>query len=865
MLQPLFKFRPHKSNIEDLEAISVACEPLIQDILKRLKSWEPGDSRQHYLFIGPRGIGKTHILLLVQNRIIKNKVLYKKWYPLLLPEEAYSITRISDLLITSLEILSNETENEKIKEIYNAVKYDDDDKRVKDLCLDAFRHFHKSTGRGILLMFENVNRMFEKQIKNRLDIHYLRTVLTEEEWLAAICTSPTFLSSVTDPAKPLFEFFEVKVIRELSPEEQQDMFYKMAKRNDNENVKENIKQYKSRLRALYHFTGGNPRLTVMLYDLVAHHAVAKVTGELDYLLDQITPFYQDRMKEISEQEAQILTKMALLHEGCTPTELAKEVRLPAKTVRSLLARLLKSGYVRAETRRKKQTIYIIPERFFRIWHLMNHSRAMRGMVQYLLEFFSTWYATKEERDMVWRELVQKFQSVLMEKDEKRLKDLTECMKYISEISKGDERIDREFDRLEQMVRLEPLKTIEEELIMLDKEFSTNSYYYSKKGFFLGFKLNTQDKALKAFHQAIKQNPDDIASRIRLLNYLDFIEELNAAKNESQKIIQLISQAKNIETSTYISELLNDLFNEENEYSRYISSILLGYLVNKDIVKRIISSLNKINYKTDIPEIANVLGYYNSPIVIKPLIRLLINSKSQNRWICVRAIEIFLKNNIQNESVQNKLEKLTDYVEPLINLLNDESSIVRAISAYILGLIGSDKTEHPLLYCLRDSNEFLRFRAVKSLITCASENSQKQLIDILSDNNEKIRLAGAIALLRLMVEKDIPFIPKVLKVLAETKDYENRIIVFEVIKHSIITSFNHGKLEYITEFLNCFSKYSNESDNFFKPHKIALKYLQSNRDPAILERQHPEMREAVQLLVDSYDEGAAKKKVKNNEN
>ncbi|MEW5804052.1 MAG: hypothetical protein AB1847_18300 [bacterium] len=41
---------------------------------------------------------------------------------------------------------------------------------------------------------------------------------------------------------------------------------------------------------------------------------------------------------------------------------------------------------------------------------------------------------------------------------------------------------------------------------------------------------------------------------------------------------------------------------------------------------------------------------------------------------------------------------------------------------------------------------------------------------------------------------------------------------------------------------------------YAPYMIALEYLQSGRDPAVMERQQPEMREAIQLLVDAFTIG-----------
>src|SRR3990172_9174975 len=126
-------FRPNRTSVEDLEAIFVGREHLLQDILLHLNRWQAGVSRQHYLFIGPRGIGKTNLLLLLENRINKSPELREKWYPISLPEDIYGVTKVSDLLVDSLKILAEKTNDHDAKQTYQRIQFDDNEDRVIDL------------------------------------------------------------------------------------------------------------------------------------------------------------------------------------------------------------------------------------------------------------------------------------------------------------------------------------------------------------------------------------------------------------------------------------------------------------------------------------------------------------------------------------------------------------------------------------------------------------------------------------------------------------------------------------------------------------------------------------------------------------
>ncbi len=81
-----------------------------------------------------------------------------------------------------------------------------------------------------------------------------------------------------------------------------------------------------------------------------------------------------------------------------------------------------------------------------------------------------------------------------------------------------------------------------------------------------------------------------------------------------------------------------------------------------------------------------------------------------------------------------------------------------------------------------------------------------------------------------------------------------IIFSQVVRAYFKTAFSSGNLAKVREAIESAKINLKYNDMFFIPYNTALKYLESDRDPAIIERQHPEMRDAVQLLVKVYDEG-----------
>ena len=833
-------YRPHRTNSEDLEAIVVGREPVLREILERLRRWEPGTTRQHYLIIGPRGIGKTYLLRLVEHRIRQSAELRKKWYPISFPEESFRVTKVSDLLINMLRILSEETQAADIQKMYEQARYDQDEARVVDLSLDTLRSFSQMMGRGILLMVENVNRMFEKQIKHRSEIHLLRKILIEEEWLWIICTSPTYLNAVTQPEEPLFEFFQVQRLKELSPDEQQQMLYKLAVFYKNTRFEAYLRQFQSRFQALYHFTGGSPRLTVMMYDLVANQNIRDVQIELDSLLDQITPFYQGRMGDISEQEGMLLEAMSLLSEGCSPTELAKEVRLPGENVRALLSRLEKGGYVHREKRRQKKTVYIISERFFRIWHQMNNSRQAHGRVQYLLEFFTSWYSTREERDQIWRELQTEFQHGLKRGDGERVEDIAEYMKYVAEISEGRERFEREFDRLRQLVSSSEYQ-VDQAFAELDLRHQEDGDYFVSKGYFLAHDLDHHEAALSAFQRAVELKPGDIIPYFNVAVALDKLGRSEEARNAYRQAKDyLYSQRTRAQTESEDQNVLLEVLREGTDSSLVrIAAYLIGRSKSLVVIPTLSSIIQTAKLATRRQHCATALGLLGSEDAISVLCEAL-----PDREPIVRGSAATALGHIGSERA----------VEPLIGCLQDTGSNVRGSAATALGRIGSERAVEPLIVCLQDTGSNVRGSAAAALGRIGSERAVEPLIPCLQDSEGNVRSSTIFALGKICSEQSLPELGIVFaEVLNQMKEQprEQAVPIAQVLLRA---AFRTAHLEMIQHSLNCVRDHFVDAELICRPYQVALEYLRSDRDPAIMERQHPEMREAVQILVETFDKG-----------
>ena len=188
-------------------------------------------------------------------------------------------------------------------------------------------------------------------------------------------------------------------------------------------------------------TGGNPRLTMMLYELIAHESVTGVQEQFHLLLDRISPFYQGRLNDLPPGQRALLECLASMRDReKTPAAIAARMRMSQQETSSLLKRLTDAHYLRADRhpRDKRSRLYTIREGFFDIWLAMNLSRGARKRVPFLLEFFSLFYPSISAREEKRRQLRTK----LLEEDSV---DAERALDYLSEVGDEGERATAKFD------------------------------------------------------------------------------------------------------------------------------------------------------------------------------------------------------------------------------------------------------------------------------------------------------------------------------------------------------------------------------------------------------------------------------------
>jgi len=431
-------FRGNITPIDRLLKTTVGRKEMLDDLLEKLERNAGKKGIQHYLFIGPRGIGKTHFLTLIENAVRTNENLQKRYTIIRFPEENNRILSFADILLGIAEILGEVTDDNEWQQFYRSTSEIERDEDVIDTIVPKLRHYQKQTGKTLLILLENVAALFTEQIKQEQDIHRFRSFLMDTPCSTLVGTSPVYFPGLYDTQSPLYDFFDIQILEDLTEEQTLEMIRRNLEWEGCTAILKDFDSLIPKIQTIHIMTGGNPRLIMMLYELVAHDNLLDVKIQFQKLLDQISPFYQDRMKDLAPQERALLETLALKRsEPQTPANIAKYLRKSPQQTSSLLRRMTKAGYLTASEnpQDKRSRIYRIKEGFFDLWLAMSESRIQRKRLGYLVEFFEMYFNDLRERERKRRELWQQLETE--KKEYVKKENVLGMLDYLSDL--GDEK------------------------------------------------------------------------------------------------------------------------------------------------------------------------------------------------------------------------------------------------------------------------------------------------------------------------------------------------------------------------------------------------------------------------------------------
>ena len=365
-----------------------------EKIWQDIKSHTMEHPATHYLIQGIRGAGKTTLLTRLYYAVNDDAKLNQWLIPILFNEEEYGVFSLFTFWLKVAEKL-NQTDNQWYKHLYNTLQNLEADQEGQAWPLirkSLQQHQHK-----LLLLVDNLAELFASF--NPSENAQLREILSLHSEVRLVGGSSIILDAHFDGTAPFYQFFKLVSLKAISESEMHQLFITLAKQFGDlavNKIQTIIQEHPERLEAIRRLADGVPRTLVLLFQIIMEGGKDSSFAYLEETIDKTTPLYKHRMDDLSKQQQVIVHHIAMNWDAMSAKEIAKQTRLPSKTVSAQLVELQKRWVIEKVPTNTRNHLYRVQERFFNIWYLMRYgAKQDKRRVLWLTKFLEIWYNEKE--------------------------------------------------------------------------------------------------------------------------------------------------------------------------------------------------------------------------------------------------------------------------------------------------------------------------------------------------------------------------------------------------------------------------------------------------------------------------------------
>ena len=257
---------------------------------------------------------------------------------------------------------------------------------------------HRKAGKHILLITENLQQLLGKKIIP-IEQKKLRAFLQTSDAVLIIGSATTIFDALHDHSHPFYHFFHIRRLEDLSFNDMKTLIISLLSESERPELIKKVENRDARLKTLYSFTGGNPRMAVFLSDIIRTEVPDEMLELMDNILDQLTPYFEATLNDIPDYLEEIINTLAAFEPAQSPREIAGHLEAPQATIRNYLKQLKETGYVRIAFSKGKSNYYCLNEYLYRIWYQMRdsgHREETRWLMELLLMLYSPDFIIKEK-------------------------------------------------------------------------------------------------------------------------------------------------------------------------------------------------------------------------------------------------------------------------------------------------------------------------------------------------------------------------------------------------------------------------------------------------------------------------------------
>ena len=387
------RYSPGNMSRESLEALFVGRHDVMEDVLSRVTTSIRSPEKHYILLVGPRGAGKTHFLALAHHRLMDRVGAAGARHNVavvLLNEEEWGVASFLDLVVRILRALADQAPalDAEIAGIYERFSKDPAD--AERFALARLRHHTRD--KTILLLCENLVDLFHglgEEGQKRW-----RAVIQEDGNWTIVASTPSLFAAVALQDNPFYGFFTIRALEKINFDTGLDLLARKAVHEGKMELAEFLRTPlgRARARAIHHLAAGNHRAYVVLFDFLDKESLDDLVDPFMHMVDDLTPYYQDRMRQLPPAQRKIVEFLCL--EG-TPTTI-KDISTPClmshQTAAKQIGELETAGFV-SRMRSGRNTFCELSEPLMRICIEVKDNKTQHFRL--FVEFLRHWFTNRE--------------------------------------------------------------------------------------------------------------------------------------------------------------------------------------------------------------------------------------------------------------------------------------------------------------------------------------------------------------------------------------------------------------------------------------------------------------------------------------
>ena len=389
-------YNPGFHTDDELRAMFCVRASEFESLLETLRD-NTGESNQHAIVVGPKGSGKTSLLLRVALEVRSDPELSSRLYPIVFAEESYPVSTCGEFWLECLSRLVDQEPSRAgepdLRRTVEDVRRERDDRVLRERCLGALLDFAERQGKRLVLHVENLNMLFSDMMDPDAE-WCLRKTLQNEPQIMMLGSATSRFGEIDRPDRALYDLFRVLTLRPLDRKESSVLCETVSGRALDDGV----------VRRLQILTGGSPRLLTIMARFGAARSFRTLSSDLLDLVDEHTAYFKSHLESLPAQERRVYLALAELWKPATAREVGERARMETSKCSAQLRRLMGRGVVSDAGGTGRRKLYYVSERLYNIYYLLRRSRGTDSLVGALVRFMDAYYS-REALERIVDEMV----------------------------------------------------------------------------------------------------------------------------------------------------------------------------------------------------------------------------------------------------------------------------------------------------------------------------------------------------------------------------------------------------------------------------------------------------------------------------